>query len=90
MAIIKTEGMMGGGIAQRVLLVMLGVLLPALLAFFIWLATSIVEIKVGVAETKRDVANLLEARRSDVNSRVDRNTRRLDAMDPKKKDGNVD
>lgn len=70
--------------AQKALLIMLGILLPALLGFFIWLATSIVEIKIGVAETKRDVANLLEARRSDVNSRVEKNTRRLDALDEPK------
>lgn len=72
----------GNNGAQRVLLVMLGVLLPALLGFFIWLATGIVEIKVGVAETKRDVAYLLEARRSDVANRVERNTLRLDAIEP--------
>lgn len=71
------------GSAQKVLLIMLGVLLPALIIFFGWLATSIVEIKVGVAETKRDVASLLETRQGDVQNRVQRNTTRLDALDPK-------
>lgn len=77
------EKMVSSG-AQKVLMIMLGVLLPALIIFFGWLATSIVEIKVGVAETKRDVASLLETRQTDVSGRVQRNTNRLDNLDPEK------
>lgn len=79
----EARGAPGGG-AQRVLLIMLGVLLPALLLFFGWLATSIVEIKISVAKTERDVASLLETRQTDVRKRVDHNTLRLEAIDTEK------
>jgi hypothetical protein len=67
----------GSTLAQKVLMLILGILLPAFLAFLIWLATTVVEIKVGVAETKRDVASLLDSRREEIARRTQINTERI-------------
>lgn len=78
-----TEPKNGNGFAQRALIIGSGAILAILMGFFTWLALAIVEIRVNVAEMKRDIAGLtaVQERGTPVDPTIERNTRRLDRLE---------
>jgi lysozyme len=77
----KTTPKNGDGFAQKALVIVMGALLTMMIGFFIWLATSVIEIKVGVAEMRRDITALTAAGEVQAVTNIERNTRRLDEIE---------
>jgi cell division protein FtsL len=81
MMAVRTSSKNGDGFAQKALVIVMGAVLTMMIGFFIWLATSVIEIKVGVAEMRRDITALTAAGEVQAVTDIQRNTRRLDEIE---------
>ncbi len=73
--------MTSDGFAQKALIVLLGIIATAMLAFFVWLATAIIDIRERVVRTELSTQCLLETRMDQTREHGERNTRRLDQLE---------
>lgn len=71
----------GNGFAAKVLIILLGVLFSALLGFFIWLATTIIDIRERVVRIEVTAQTLAESRQRQLEQRAQHNSDRLDQLE---------
>lgn len=69
------------GFAQKALIVLLGVISTALMAFFVWLATAVIEIRERVVRVETTMQSLVETRATQARTTGERNAARIDQLE---------
>lgn len=71
----------GADFATKALVVLLGVISSALLGFFIWLSTAVIDIRERVVRIEVTAQALAEARQRAIDQRSQHNSDRLDRLE---------
>lgn len=69
------------GFAQKALIIVIGVLATALMGFFVWLATAVIDIRERVVRIEVTVASLVETRTATSVQNTERTNRRMDQLE---------
>jgi len=67
--------------ATKALITLLGVFTASLLAFFVWLATAIIDVRERVVRIESSVASLLDTRTTQAAETSARSTRRIEQLE---------
>lgn len=71
----------GNGVATKVLIVLLGVIATALMGFFIWLATTVIDIRERVVRIEVTAQALSGARDRQIDLRAQHNSDRIERLE---------
>lgn len=69
------------GFAQRALLVLLAVLTPTLLAYFVWLGTAVLHIQQDIGTIRDNVKSLIDTRTAQATEASARNARHIEELE---------
>lgn len=72
---------MDDGFAAKALIILLGVLATALMAFFVWLARALTDVRERVVRIEVSMASLLETRSVNAADAAAKTTRRVEQLE---------